>query len=325
MNIREPAVVAVLSASTFDLVDQFPVPGVGPHGLDLDQEGHRAFVACDGGMVVTLDASTGSELAQVPIAGTPDAIWHNHRLSRLYVAIQDPGVIDVVNTETMAVEEQIQTEMGTHATAFDSQRQYLYVFLPSCRIALYEEREGAKAIPLCVYFRSSSCPIDAHRRNQKENIAMKWITREHVKVDRVACPWLIKKFVDKDAAFLFVPTEQVAEIAEREGAIPYDVKNVELGHHGKECSFEAILKKYNLTTDPVLVLLGKIVNGADTDNTLWNQPEGPGLEAIAEGFRHLGFKDDYEQNAAEWIVYDALYAYCQEMVRQGRPNGDFVS
>jgi hypothetical protein len=152
---------------------------------------------------------------------------------------------------------------------------------------------------------------------------MKWITREHVKVDRVACPWLIKKFVDKDAEFLFVPNEQVMEVAEREGAIPYDVKGVELGHHGKECSFEAILKKYNLTEDSALVLLGKIVNGADTDNTLWHQPEGEGLEAIAEGFRHLGFKDDHEQNAAEWIVYDALYAYCQEMVCQGRPDGAF--
>ena len=152
---------------------------------------------------------------------------------------------------------------------------------------------------------------------------MKWITREHVKVDRVACPWLIKKFVDKDAEFLFVPNDQVMEVAEREGAIPYDVKGVELGHHGNECSFEAILKKYNLTSDAALVLLGKIVNGADTDNTLWHQPEGEGLEAIAEGFRHLGFKDDHEQNAAEWIVYDALYAYCQEMVRQGRPDGAF--
>ena len=125
---------------------------------------------------------------------------------------------------------------------------------------------------------------------------MKWITREHVKVDRVACPWLIKKFVDKDAEFLFVPTDQVMEVAEREGATLYDVKNVELGHRGKACSFEAILKKYHLTNDAALVLLGKIVNGADTDNTLWNQPEGPGLEAIAEGFRHLGFKDDHEQN-----------------------------
>ena len=152
---------------------------------------------------------------------------------------------------------------------------------------------------------------------------MKWITREHVKVDRVACPWLIKKFVDKDAEFLFVPNDQVMEVAERDGAIPYDVKGVELGHHGKECSFEAILKQYNLTGDAALVLLGKIVNGADTDNTLWHQPEGEGLEAIAEGFRHLGFKDDHEQNAAEWIVYDALYAYCQEMARQGRPDGAF--
>src|SRR5947209_19177756 len=101
---------------------------------------------------------------------------------------------------------------------------------------------------------------------------MKWITREHVKVDRVACPWLIKKFVDKDAEFLFVPNDQVMEAAEREGAIPYDVKGVELGHHGKACSFEPILKKYNLMSDAVLVLRGKIVNGADSDDSLWHQP-----------------------------------------------------
>ena len=153
---------------------------------------------------------------------------------------------------------------------------------------------------------------------------MKWITRERVKVDRVACPWLIKKFVDQEAEFVFVPADQVMEEAKRLGAVPYDVKDVELGHHGKECSFEAILKKYALVSNAALVLLGRIVNGADTDNTLYKQPEGPGLEAIAEGFRHLGYKDDHAINAAEWIVYDALYAYCQEMVRQGKPSGDFV-
>jgi hypothetical protein len=152
---------------------------------------------------------------------------------------------------------------------------------------------------------------------------MKWVTRERVKVDRVACPWLIRKFVDRQAEFLFVPADQVMAVAEREQAIPYDVPDVQFGHHGKECSFDALVKKYSLDQDPALVLLAKIVNGADTDNTLWNQPESAGLEAIAEGFRHLGFKNDHEQNAAEWIVYDALYAYCQEMVRRGMPDGEF--
>ena len=147
---------------------------------------------------------------------------------------------------------------------------------------------------------------------------MKWITREHVKVDRVACPWLIKKFIDQDAEFIFASPDKVMDEVKRLGAIPYDVKDVELGHHGKECSFEAILKKYKLTGDRALVLLGKIVNGADTDNTLYHQPEGPGLEAIADGFRRLGYEDDHALNAAEWIVYDALYAHCQEMVRQGK-------
>ena len=141
---------------------------------------------------------------------------------------------------------------------------------------------------------------------------MKWITRERVKVDRVACPWLIKKFVDPEAEFLFVPKEEVMRIAAEQGATPYDGEGVELGHHGKECSFEAILKKYGLDSDPALVLLGRIVNGADTDNTLYNQPEGPGLEAIAEGFWHLGFRDDHEILRNEFVVYDALYAYCKK-------------
>lgn len=152
---------------------------------------------------------------------------------------------------------------------------------------------------------------------------MKWVTRENVRVDRVACPWLIRKFVDSDAEFLFVPADQVESVAKRESAIPYDVKGVELGHHWKECSFDAILKKYGLTSDAALVLLAKIVNGADTDNSLWNQPESAGLKAVAEGFRGLGFKDDHAINAAEWIVYDALYAYCRLMVREGASEGAF--
>ncbi len=152
---------------------------------------------------------------------------------------------------------------------------------------------------------------------------MKWITRARVKVDRVACPWLIRNFVDAEAEFVFVPAEQVPAEADRLGAIPFDVPGVELGHHGKECSFEAILKKHGLTSNAALVLLGKIVNGADTDNTLYQQPEGPGLQAIAEGFRHLGYPDDIEINVAEWIVYDALYAYSREMVRLGRIDGAF--
>src|SRR5207244_12015617 len=116
---------------------------------------------------------------------------------------------------------------------------------------------------------------------------MKWITRERVKVDRVACPWLIKKFIDPDAMFLFVPPDKVLAVAEREHAVPYDVKDVELGHHGKECSFDAIVKRYKLDRDPPMVLLAKIVNGADTETALWNQPAAYGLKSVAECFRHL--------------------------------------
>ena len=153
---------------------------------------------------------------------------------------------------------------------------------------------------------------------------MKWITREKVKVDRVACPWLIRNFVDKGAEFHFVPADKVQSEAARLGAIPYDVPGAELGHRGKECSFDAIIKKYDLAKDPALVLLARIVNGADTDNSLHHQPEAPGLSAIAEGFRHMGFKDDNEINRAEWIVYDALYAYCRAMIEEGQLHGAYV-
>jgi len=153
---------------------------------------------------------------------------------------------------------------------------------------------------------------------------MKWITREHVKVDRVACPWLIRNFVDPEAKFLFVPADVVLDEARRVGAIPFDVPGVELGHHDGRCSFEAILAQRGLTGDPALALLGRIVNAADTDNSLYHQPEGPGLQAIAEGFRHLGLENDHAINAAEWIVYDALYAYCRQMVKLGKPDGAFM-
>jgi hypothetical protein len=142
---------------------------------------------------------------------------------------------------------------------------------------------------------------------------MKWVTRERVKVDRVACPWLIKKFVDKEAEFLFVPSDQVQEVAKREGAIPFDAQGVELGHHGDKCSFEAIVEKYKIA-DPAVQILAQIVNGADGKPETYGRSEGAGLNAIAEGFRHLGLKDDHEILARESVVYDALYAWCHERV-----------
>ena len=142
---------------------------------------------------------------------------------------------------------------------------------------------------------------------------MQWVTRARPKVDRIACPWLIKKFVDADPEFIYVPGDEVAGYAARTGAIPYDIPNVEFGHHGAECSFDAFIKKHNLT-DPALLRLALIVRGADTpDKDL--TPESRGLEAIADGFRRL-FDDDHQQLAAESIVYDALYAFCQGLAGQ---------
>ena len=138
---------------------------------------------------------------------------------------------------------------------------------------------------------------------------MKWVTRARPMVDRIACPWLIKRFVDPEAEFLYVPADQVLTVAEQEGAIPYDVPGVKLDHHGDACSFDAIIAKYNLT-DPALAQLALIVRGADTDAKDLT-PESRGLYAIAGGFR-LVYDDDHEQLERELPVYDALYAYCRQ-------------
>ncbi len=140
VNIREPAHVALLSAEPFALTGRWQVSAAGPHGLDLDVETGRAFVACDAGAVLALDLATGRELAASPIAGAPDAIWCNARRGLLYVAIGNPGLVEVLDTTTMTPLGRLSTEAGAHTTAFDRVRQQLAVFLPgTCRAALYRE------------------------------------------------------------------------------------------------------------------------------------------------------------------------------------------
>lgn len=134
---------------------------------------------------------------------------------------------------------------------------------------------------------------------------MKWITRSHVHVDRVACPWLIERFVDNQAEILFAADSLVEKIGREENAIPFDIEDAELGHHGGDCTFRAILKKYDLT-DPVLHKLGEIVNAADTGD-LKAHPYAAGLEAMARGFS-LMYPDDNENLEWQFPVYDALYA-----------------
>ncbi len=146
---------------------------------------------------------------------------------------------------------------------------------------------------------------------------MKWITRKNANVDRIACPWLIKKFVDKDAMFVYAPVEEVPAVAEREGAIPYDIEGVELGHVDGRCSFESILVKYKLT-DPALRKLAKIVHGADVAADVAIVPEAAGLKAIAHGFALLHGDNDHEKIRLETPLYDALYAWCQRLVAEGR-------
>ena len=144
---------------------------------------------------------------------------------------------------------------------------------------------------------------------------MTWVTRERARVDRIACPWLISRFIDREPTFLFVPTSQVMAVAEREKAIPYDVPDVELGHHGERCSFDAFLDKYQLT-DPALQTLSKIVRGADTDARQLT-PESAGLYAFATGFQAIA-KDDHDNMAKQFPAYDALYAYCRATVASAR-------
>jgi hypothetical protein len=140
---------------------------------------------------------------------------------------------------------------------------------------------------------------------------MKWVTRERARVDRIACPWLIQHFIDPEPTFLFVPASQVMQVAEREGAIPYDVPGVELGHHGERCSFDAFLDKYKLD-DPALRALAFIVRGADTDARQLT-PESPGLYALATGFQAIA-RDDFDNMRQQFPAYDAFYAYCQSVV-----------
>ena len=137
---------------------------------------------------------------------------------------------------------------------------------------------------------------------------MKWITRERARVDRIACPWLISRFIDPTPEFLFVPANQVLDASKREGAIPYDIPNVELGHHGPRCSFDAFIDRYELA-DPALALLAPIVRGADTEDRGLT-PESAGLYAAATGFQ-AGSRDDFENMTRQFPMYDAFYAYCR--------------
>ncbi|GAP08618.1 MAG TPA: chromate resistance protein [Anaerolinea thermolimosa] len=141
---------------------------------------------------------------------------------------------------------------------------------------------------------------------------MKWVTRAHVHVDRVACPWLITRFIDSEAEFIFVARNQVEQVVKETGAIPYDVPDVELGHKDGKCSFESLIEKYGLT-DPALLRLAKIVHAADIESELHTDPIAAGLEAIATGFS-LRFPDDFENLERQFEVYDALYAWCRLQV-----------
>ncbi len=143
---------------------------------------------------------------------------------------------------------------------------------------------------------------------------MKWITRSHVHVDRVACPWLITRFVDNEAEFLFVPASQIGKTAESTGAIPFDAPGVELGHHGGDCSFQTIVKHYGLK-EPGLLLLAGIIGCADNDR-LADHPVAAGLEAIAVGYS-LRFPSDTENLAMQFEVYDSLYAWCRLEAAKG--------
>jgi hypothetical protein len=153
---------------------------------------------------------------------------------------------------------------------------------------------------------------------------MKWITRSHVHVDRVACPWLISRFIDAQAEFHFVPASQIEQVAAEFGAIPFDAPGVELGHHdspgqSQRCSFESIIQKYELK-EPGLLRLAKIVHAADVSEDIDDDPIARGLEAIASGYS-LRFPNDIENIERQFEVYDALYAWCRLDVAKNQKNG----
>lgn len=141
---------------------------------------------------------------------------------------------------------------------------------------------------------------------------MKWVTREHAKVDRVACPWLIRKFIDPEAEFLFVPQNQVLEVARREGAHSLDAEGAEYGHRGGKCTFETLIEEFRLE-DLALRRLALIVHGADIPQDLGIVPEAAGLLAVAEGTATIA-PEDHRKMEMLFPVYDALYAYCQRVV-----------
>jgi hypothetical protein len=138
---------------------------------------------------------------------------------------------------------------------------------------------------------------------------MKWVTRERPKIDRIACPWLIARFIDESPEFLFVPTDQVVVVAEREGAVPFNVPGVKLSHVGEHCSFDTFLAEYQLT-DPALAMLAVIIRGADTAR-LDLAPQAPGLLALSLGLSRI-FADDQEMLSHGMVMYDALYAWCRD-------------
>jgi hypothetical protein len=143
---------------------------------------------------------------------------------------------------------------------------------------------------------------------------MKWVTRENANVDRIACPWLIRRFIDAEAEFLFVPRDQVLEVAAREGAHSYDAPDAEYTHRDGKCSFDVLVEDFGLSGDKALVRLAQIVHAADISQDRDSSPEGPGLYAIAHGFALLHGTSDHHKLELETPMYDALYAWCQEQV-----------
>ena len=137
---------------------------------------------------------------------------------------------------------------------------------------------------------------------------MKWVTRERPKIDRIACPWLITRFIDKAPEFLYVPAPEVLAVAQQTGAVPYDIPGVEMSHVGELCSFDAFLSKYELT-EPALQQLATIVRGADTSR-LDLTPQSAGLFALSLGLSKV-FTDDHEMLRHGMVMYDALYAWCR--------------
>lgn len=311
VNLQDQNIFAIIDPATDKVIGRYSVGRCkGNHGMALDPEHHRAFLACDeNDLMAVFDLDKQAAIAFLPLPDGPDVIKFDAGLGRIYVACYS-GALSVFHQD----DPNHYRKLKIFASSM------LFTVLPSIQrpIAFVPLSKKRTEIPSRVWLctkpsevlRRTGNPLAALRDSAA---VMKWITREHIKVDRVACPRLIRRFIDPQAQFLFVDESQLLETAARENATPFDaprLPEVKLNHRGVRCSFEAIIEDYHLQA-PGLERLALIVRAADIKGQEQIAVEGIGLRAMAEGFAALGLSDE-ELLVRQFPIYDALYEYARQ-------------